>query len=113
MYIFTCFLSFSGQCNLPNSYGRYCVPDVTVKVKLWVYCPDVEPGCHKVDFDVPLSCTCKKITCRRGVSLPPLQPFHPNIPPAPSNWVRKSGAGNSLGGVPLGGIPLGAATHGK
>ncbi|XP_052810490.1 uncharacterized protein LOC128238527 [Mya arenaria] len=58
-----------GQCNLPDRYNRYCLPDVTVKIKVWVFCPNVSPGCHKVDFDVPISCSCKKIECNKGYDI--------------------------------------------
>ena len=111
LLIYTLFV-FRGKCDLPNSYGHYCVPDVTVRLKLWVFCPDVEPGCHKVDFDVPLSCSCKKITCRSGITMPMNQPFTPNIPVAPANWIPGNGAAKSLGVINPG-SPMGVALQGK
>jgi hypothetical protein len=94
-----------GMCKIP--YGgnddSYCVPDVTVTIDIWVFCPGAAPGCHKIKFDVPLSCSCKKMRCNKA--LPPPMPFTPLIPQAPVGWTPGAMAGQiDPKGVPLGPI---------
>ncbi|XP_052241748.1 uncharacterized protein LOC127851841 [Dreissena polymorpha] len=90
-----------GHCDVPDYTDRYCLPDLSVKVKLWVYCPDVTPSCHKVDFDIPLSCTCKKITCQKGMPLGPVDLPQRLMPPAPPNWIPGKGVDVMNPGKPI------------
>ncbi|XP_045198068.2 uncharacterized protein LOC123552460 isoform X2 [Mercenaria mercenaria] len=114
-----------GKCRMPyggNTGDSFCVPDVITTIDLWIYCPNATQSCHKIKFDVPLSCTCTKFRCKQD--LPPAIEFTPELPPKPVvdplsdpwNTVDVGPFGPEIPvelppGMPLSpGVPLGTAT---